>query len=204
MATTQQAALRLHLHARQLSVARRLEPSDERLKEIPIQYHSIYPLDPPAKSRTASGSYGYPSAIFKVISERDGVAYALRRMDSVRCTARIASAAQERWTTGCPPHPNLVRLERCFVDKNKSLFFVHSYWPTSQTLAERYVNSRQEVAENLLWSYLTQLSSALRVVHVSGLAVRCLSPAHVLVTSGSRVRIGGLGVVDVVEYDQVG
>lgn len=140
----------------------------------------------------------------QVISERDGVAYALRRLDNVRATSRIASAAHERWSTACPAHPNLVRLERCFMDSgSKALFFCHAYWPTSQTLAERYINSRQPVGETLLWSYLTQLSSALRVVHVSGLAVRCLSPVHVLVTSGSRVRIGGLGVVDVVEYDQV-
>ena len=40
-------------------------------------------------------------------------------------------------------------------------------------------------------------------MHVAGLAARCVGPAHVLVTSGSRVRLGGLGVVDVLEYDQV-
>ena len=63
------AALRLHLHARQLQVLRRLEPDDERLKEIPLQYHSIFPLDHHSKNRAASGSYGYPSAVFKVRKE---------------------------------------------------------------------------------------------------------------------------------------
>ena len=133
------AALRLHLHARDLALLRRLPPDDERHKELPLEYHNMYPLDHPQKSRTASGSYGYASAVFKVRSKTDGVAYALRRVDNVRATQRIAQAAQDRWTKQCPPHPNLVRLEKCFMDKNKALFFVHAYWPTSQTLVERYV-----------------------------------------------------------------
>ena len=77
------------------------------------------------------------------------------------------------------------------------------YWPTAQTLSERYVNSTQPVSEQTIWSYLVQLSSALRTVHASNLACRCVSASHVLVTTGSRVRLGGVGVVDVLEYGQM-
>jgi len=99
-------------------------------------------------------------------------------------------------------HPSLVSLERCFVHQ-RALFFLHAYWPTAQTLAERYVNSRAAVPEALVWSYLVQLGSCVRLVHQRGLALRCVSAQHVLVTSGSRVRIGGAGVVHVLEADQV-
>jgi len=61
----------------------------------------------------------------------------------------------------------------------------------------------QPVPEATLWSYLSQLAVALRAVHLCGLGARCVSPVHVLVTSGSRVRLGGIGVADVLEYDQV-
>jgi PAB-dependent poly(A)-specific ribonuclease subunit 3 len=57
--------------------------------------------------------------------------------------------------------------------------------------------------EALLWSFFAQLASALRTVHASGLACRCIGPHHVLVTSGSRLRIGGIGIMDVLEHDQV-
>ena len=49
-------------------------------------------------------------------------------------------------------------------------------------------------SDEQLWSYLTQLASALRVVHCAGLAVRTgsLMPSKVLLTSHAtgRIRIG--------------
>jgi len=193
-------ALRLHLQTQALELLRRLEPDDERHKEIPPRYHSIFPLDHESKSRQASGSFGYPSAVFKVVGTQDSVTYALRRFDNVRTTPKIAQVAQDRW--GSLRHPNIVALHKCFVYQ-KALFFVHAYWPTAQTLIERYVGSRQPVPEHVLWSYLIQITAAIRTVHGAGQACRCIGPAHILVTSGSRIRIGGIGVIDVLEYDQV-
>lgn len=74
-------------------------------------------------------------------------------------------------------------------------FTVSSQWAHQQ--------SPEPVPEALLWSFLAQLASALRTVHACGLACRCVGPHHVLVTSGSRLRIGGIGVMDVLEHDQV-
>ena len=63
-------ALRIHLHAQALDLLRQLPASDERHKELPPKYHSVYPLDRRAKLRSSSGSYGYPTAVYKaVISE---------------------------------------------------------------------------------------------------------------------------------------
>ncbi|EIE26025.1 hypothetical protein COCSUDRAFT_61018 [Coccomyxa subellipsoidea C-169] len=53
--------------------------------------------------------------------------------------------------------------------------------------------------EEQLWSYLVQLISALRTAHGSGLLLRpaSLLPSKVLLTSPGRIRVGSLGVADV-------
>jgi len=120
----------------------------------------------------------------QVVNRDDSVTYALRRFDNVRTSSKITNAAQDKWRH--IRHPNLMGLERAFIH-HKALFFLHSYWPTAQTLSERYVASRQPVSESTLWSYLTQLSSAIRSVHINNLACRCISTTRIMVTSGSRV-----------------
>ena len=64
----------------------------------------------------------------------------------------------------------------------------------SQLLLHRAGLMRNAPSEEQLWSYLTQLASALRVVHCAGLAVRTgsLMPSKVLLTSHAtgRIRIG--------------
>jgi len=55
--------------------------------------------------------------------------------------------------------------------------------------------------EAALWALLLQLVAAVRVVHAAGLAVRSIGLTRVLVTAGGRVRLGSVGVVDVLEAD---
>jgi hypothetical protein len=73
-----------------------------------------------------------------------------------------------------------------------------------------HVGARSPCPEPVLWSYLTQLTAAVRFVHTftnknanGDLSLRCLSPHRVLVTSNGRLRISGVGVVDLLESDQV-
>jgi hypothetical protein len=51
--------------------------------------------------------------------------------------------------------------------------------------------------ENVLWSFLLQLVSALRYVHALGLACRVVHPSKVLLTGKNRLRLNGVGVCDV-------
>lgn len=44
----------------------------------------------------------------------------------------------------------------------------------------------QRVPENVLWSYITQISSALKTIHNSGLAARVIDLTKILVTSKMR------------------
>ncbi|KAI5734324.1 hypothetical protein M8J77_005118 [Diaphorina citri] len=59
------------------------------------------------------------------------------------------------------------------------------------------------LSESTIWSYIIQLTGALRVIHSSGLACRCLDPSKVLLTglSKSRLRLSGVCVSDVLTFD---
>jgi len=141
-------------------------------------------------------------------------------------------------------HPGLARFYKCFyVVQNRAVFFVHRYYPMSMTLKECvYGLGRgmggivdQEVLNNqgfhpldetTIWSYVTQLVSAIRAVHRGNLACRTLQMNHILVspdagsgvdenaqaqaqvhggdilrTNRVRLRINCVGVVDALEFE---
>ena len=78
---------RHHLEKQTHESNRQLEPNDERYNEIPPEYGAALPLD--VASRGITGSFGYPSAIYKVIDRRSGLAYALRRVDGTRSSPKV-------------------------------------------------------------------------------------------------------------------
>ncbi|XP_075230352.1 poly(A) specific ribonuclease subunit PAN3 isoform X2 [Lycorma delicatula] len=57
------------------------------------------------------------------------------------------------------------------------------------------------LSESTIWSYVIQLTGALRVIHAAGLACRSLDPSKVLLTARSRLRISGTGIADVLTFD---
>ncbi|KAK5074105.1 PAB-dependent poly(A)-specific ribonuclease subunit 3 [Lithohypha guttulata] len=108
----------------------------------------------------------------------------------------------------------VVRIVDVFTNRSfgdSSLFIVTEYHALSKTLAEhhhighgRHVrarNSIDQVSETVLWSYVTQLASALKTVHNSGLAARVLDTSKVLVTGKNRVRLNGCAALDVIQYE---
>lgn len=52
--------------------------------------------------------------------------------------------------------------------------------------------------EDLVWEYVIQLVSALRLVHSANLALRCIHPTKLLLTSPHRLRISCAGIMDIV------
>ncbi len=51
--------------------------------------------------------------------------------------------------------------------------------------------------ESVIWSYIVQLSSALRTIHAHGLACRVMDPTKILFTDKSRyVAVGGSSLID--------
>ncbi len=57
------------------------------------------------------------------------------------------------------------------------------------------------LAESLIWTYVIQLTSALRHIHSSALACRTLDPTKILVVSKSRLLLNCGGIFDVITFD---
>jgi len=55
--------------------------------------------------------------------------------------------------------------------------------------------------EGVIWNYIIQLTSALRVIHAAGLACRTLDPTKILLTGRSRLRLSSLAIADVLSFD---
>lgn len=117
-----------------------LPPDDERLKEIPrgcvpqrrrakrrlaTPFTSILPtrdsyvcvnaldMHPSTTGPPSAATFGYPTRVYKVVSHRDGLTYALRRVDKLRTTPEIASQVRDMWAR--VPHPNIVVLRDAFL-----------------------------------------------------------------------------------------
>lgn len=138
-------------------VLSQLKSSDDRYNEIPPEYGAALPLDTVGQHmRDITGSFGYPSVLYKVIDRRSGVPYALRRVDGARisykvratlsnlsiytCTykLKVVSSVRCRWRG--IQHPNLATLHRIFMHSG-ALYFVHEYIPLAQSMLDYYFGS---------------------------------------------------------------
>ena len=73
------------------------------------------------------------------------------------------------------------------------------YSHTKNTILRQQHSSM--LPESVIWSYIIQLTAALRVTHAAGLAYRCLDPTKVLLTSRTRLRLSCVAIPDVVTFD---
>jgi len=55
--------------------------------------------------------------------------------------------------------------------------------------------------EPLIWTYVVQLTSALRTIHQAGLACRTLDPTKIIVTNNARILLNCCGMFDVLTFD---
>ena len=182
-----------HLQQTAHLLTRSLPPSSPHYKSIPPQYHTAYPL---SISRE-SGSYGLPSSLYSTYTSAHPGPLVLRRFDTSP-SPKICAAVTSAFRPLRSPH--IVPLHTAFVH-NRALFFAHSYIPHARTLRERYVDDTHSLPEHALWSYLCQLLLAARAAHAAGLALRCVSTRSVLRTPDGRVRVGGMGIRDVLSFE---
>jgi PAB-dependent poly(A)-specific ribonuclease subunit 3 len=191
--------IRNHFQSLDTEALRQMQPDDEIYKEIPPRYHSAFLLDDAQIPRGAGGSFGYPSSLYKVVDRSDSQIYALRRFDNVRTSPTILKNALTRWYE--VRHPSIVPLYSISQERG-ALFFTHAYYPAAQTLKQRFIDQRGPLLnEALMWRVLAQLLSGLRLVHSRNMALRMISPVHVLLTSGTVARFNCIGVADVLEFE---
>ncbi|XP_024398844.1 uncharacterized protein [Physcomitrium patens] len=213
--------LREELRRRHSLIHAQLDPEQDLvdLPEMVQRFHSLYPLeDVNREDEIPSASFGVRTMLFKGISSSDGQAYAIRRIDShqVIPTAELANTAVEvveRWAPFAR-HPHIVAIRESFVSRevedSAALFFVHDYYPAALTLQAIHLQQEQPsgvvhltVNEEQLWSYMVQLATVLRAVHSAGLYFRPggLHPSKVILTSKGRIRVSGVGILDVLHGD---
>ena len=191
-------------------------------------FHSLVPLDTNHhKGSTVFG--GYTSWIYKAQSSQTGQFYVLRRIEGESAVPFVAGYAANYTgfrltnehairTVQAWKHlvsASVVKVIDAFTNRafgDSSLFIVTEYHPLSKTLAElhhigqgrqiRGRNSIDQVSETVLWSYVCQIASALKLIHSGGLAARVLDSTKVLVTGKNRVRLNGCAVLDVIQHEK--
>ncbi|KAL1517974.1 hypothetical protein ABEB36_001667 [Hypothenemus hampei] len=82
-------------------------------------------------------------------------------------------------------------------NNDKSTPMPYSYQKTN--ILRHQQNNK--LPEPLIWNYIIQLTSALRLVHSNALACRSLDPTKIILTSKNRLRLSCLAVMDVVLHD---
>ena len=191
-----------------LESIRQMDPFDPLHKAIPLPYCNAYCLDAPQqRGRGRSSFFGYPCVTFQVANREDGHLYCLRRFDSVRSVSpKIALSVSEQWNSCVPvqDHPGVVPFYQCFMAQ-RAVFFIHQYIPKSNSLKD-LLASGTTLSESVLWSCIVQIVSAIRVIHRNNLAARILRLQYILSTTDAsnsrlRVRLGGLGIVDALEFE---
>ncbi|KAI8073106.1 hypothetical protein BC940DRAFT_364207 [Gongronella butleri] len=168
-------------------------------------YHSLVALeDKPGQC------FGHPSWLYKAMSSVDGNIYALVRIEGFRLVNELAMSVVESWRH--IRHCNIVSIREAFTTRafgDSSLIFVYDFHPCAMTLYQAHLSPQAQAAygqnmmlpETTLWSYITQIASALKAVHGSGLAARNIEPSKILVTGKHRLRLNCASILDVIQYD---
>ncbi|WFC97879.1 PAB-dependent poly(A)-specific ribonuclease subunit 3 [Malassezia yamatoensis] len=160
--------------------------------------------------------FGHRTSIYKATCVLDGKSYVLRRIENFRPANETSIQTVERWRK--IRHPSIVAVREAFTSLafgDHSVVFVYDYHPLATTLYMEHMTVKplqpdprtgqlqpasMHVPERVLWSYLCQLSSLLRVIHAAGLAARSIEPSKVLRTSQNRIRLSGCAIFDVLSY----
>ncbi|KAI8914902.1 hypothetical protein DFJ77DRAFT_463882 [Powellomyces hirtus] len=201
--------LREDLQRKSEAVQQVLDPSAPEYHRLPQEihhYHSFYPLD--VHRERSVKVFGYPTWVYKAFSSVDGKPYVLRRVEGFRLTNESAMSSIEGWRR--IRHSNIVSVREAFTTKafgDNSLVFVYDYHPLSTTLSTKYFSASANsgamgkgVPEKNLWSFITQLASALKTIHAAALAACCIEPSKILVTGKNRIRLNCCGIFDMLSY----
>lgn len=132
-------------------------------------------------------------------------------LSGFRLTSEVAIRSVQSWKHIV--NASIVRILDAFTNRSfgdSSLVFVTDYHPLSKTLAEHHLspnrvvrgrNGTDQIPEMVLWSYITQIASALKTIHSNGLAARVIDVTKVIVTGKNRIRLNGCAIMDVVQHE---
>ncbi|KAI8644265.1 hypothetical protein BD408DRAFT_441906 [Parasitella parasitica] len=186
---------------------------DTGLPEEVHVYHSLHRIEEkPGKV------LGHSSWMYKAVCRTNGKPYTMVRIEGFRLVNEQAMSIVKQWRK--IRHANIVSIREAFTTRafgDSSLVFVYDYHPCSITLFEAYFSPQAQallharfqaagingmpVPETTLWSFITQIASALKTIHSAGLSARTIEPNKIIMTSKNRLRINCAGLVDVLQFD---
>ncbi|EDV24491.1 uncharacterized protein TRIADDRAFT_24936 [Trichoplax adhaerens] len=204
-----------------------VNPDEFGLPREVKHYNSLYPLEMNQQDGISS-NFGYRTICFKAINSHNGQTYLLRRViGSFRASQSTSLEVINKWKK--IKHSGIVQLHEVFTTKafgDNSLIAIYDYYPANETMQSHYFDTTKQsytigedgvlradvnmarnniefLDENIIWKYVIQLTSALRLIHVAGLACQILNVTKVLVASRSRLRINGVGILDILGNDSL-
>ncbi|VDK47440.1 unnamed protein product [Anisakis simplex] len=212
--------LKMELLRRQLAVQCRADPSVYvDLPQAVEHFQNLVPFEP-MKMSSLGGAHvergvfsPYTTTVYKATSIRDGMPYCLRRIHNYRINSPKQLNLADNWKKLI--HANVVQLREVFTTRqfgDHSLIFVYDFHPLSETLKSRHLSNRVNgisatymdgmgnggLLESLIWTYIVQLSSALRAIHSSGMAARTVDPSKIILFSKTKLMLSSCGILDVI------
>ncbi|KAI9351675.1 kinase-like domain-containing protein [Pilaira anomala] len=178
-------------------------------------YHSLYPLED-----TPGNILGHASWVYKAVCKTTGKHYTMVRIEGFRLVNEKAMSIVKQWRR--IKHANIVAIREAFTTRafgDSSLVFVYDYHPCSITLYEAYFSPHAQallsarlqaaginglpVPETTLWSFITQIASALKTIHNKGFSARTIEPNKILMTNKNRLRLNCPGLLDLIQFDHI-
>jgi len=108
---------------------------------------------------------------------------------------------------------NIVTVHEAFTTRDfadSSLVFAYDHHPLAKTLQEHHFQATagtrsfrgsNHVQEPILWGYICQIANALRAIHSSKLAARCIELSKIIVSDKNRIRLSACSILDVVQFE---
>ncbi|KAK4215838.1 PAB-dependent poly(A)-specific ribonuclease subunit PAN3 [Rhypophila decipiens] len=176
-------------------------------------YHSLFSLD--INTRKNVTTFGFPSWLYKAKSRKNGKYYALRRIAGYRLSNERALHAVKDWKK--IKNANIVTVHEAFTVRqfhDSSLIFAYDYHPLAKTLHQQHFPAQppttaargpraapKNIDEPILWGYICQIANALKDIHSSNLAARCIDLTKIIITSQNRIRLSACSVLDVLQFE---
>ncbi|AMD20935.1 HDR193Wp [Eremothecium sinecaudum] len=199
-------SLREQLVKRNLS-SLQVFPSGGTLPEVVGDYFGLVPLEFHNRQPNKSRYLGHQNSLYKVFSNLDGKVYIIRRIHDVKIVdvAQISVPFRKWQKVSCT---NIVQIKDAFTSRafgDSSLCVVYDYYAQSNTLYETHVASYTvtPVTQEYLWSYLVQLTNAIKEIHSHGLFINRMCLDKIIVTGDpGRIKLSDCGIFDILSYDK--
>lgn len=180
-------------------------PPGGPLPDLIKDYFGLVPLDFHEKKTDTDRYEGHKNSLFKVFSNVDGKIYVLRRVHGIKSNAIDAqhlAKVFQNWKK--LQNINVVTLKDVFITtkfNDSSLCLIYDYYPKAISLYEaHFVNfPLLPITQDYLWTYLIQLTNAIKSAHSLDLILGDLiNWGKVIVTNmPAMIKISGVAAHDI-------